>query len=399
MKTRSILAGLLLAAALAAPSRAQCPLTDGLDPILPPCAVPNFQAFRQQFQQQSMGICWWQCNVDATANYNAIWTQFKKSSHLLGTSDCAWYTTNLKLYQGLVLRWQGGFNVHYARTWLETGTTPGSQVQVWRFLLNGDMRPYTSAPGPCAAPPCAPLNFWRVRFTGYVDFARDCATGVVQNAWMLTHACDSIDHDTGYARGGTFHPDRYYTFVGPALGFVPGPTLAQEIGFAPHDTVRSWIAGPIPVKCQYEEPATATFNPIQMNCLCSVGAPNWYDASVIGTGAAGTVFMTVAAARPFQSVAIGAFTNPAAYPGFEELRWNTAQYQYRDACTFLSQFENFFGVTTIGGNPAYWVDNQGLVINLPTIFVDQSNSKVLPGLGAPQLNVMYRSDHVISLNL
>jgi hypothetical protein len=399
MKPRSLLAGLVLAAIFATPGRAQCPLNDGLDGILPPCASPNLTVRRQQFQQPALGICWWQCNVDATAGYTAVWSKFTKSSHLSGTTDCGWYITNLRLYQGLVLRWQGRFNVHYARTWMESGTTPGTQVQVWRFLLNGDMRPYTFAPGPCATPPCAPPNFWRVRFTGYVDFARDCATGLIDEAWMITHACDLIDHDTGYARGGTFHPDRYYTFVGPAAGFVPGPTLAQEIGFAPNDTVRAWVAGPIPVMCQYEEPATANFNPISMNCLCSVGAPMWYDANVAGSGVAGTSFMTVAAARPFQSVAIGAWTNPAVYPGNEELRWNTAQYLYRDACTANMQLENFFGVTTLGGNPAFWIDNNGVLTSLPTIFVDQSNSKVLPGLGAPQLNVMYRSDHVICLNL
>jgi hypothetical protein len=70
------------------------------------------------------------------------------------------------------------------------------------------MRPLSAAAGPCAVPPCAPPFGLKVHFSGYIDYAIDCSTGQMLNAWMVTHGCDSVDHAPGYPRAGSFHPDR-----------------------------------------------------------------------------------------------------------------------------------------------------------------------------------------------
>ena len=69
-----------------------------------------------------------------------------------------------------------------------------------------------------------------VRFTGFVDYARSCADNLYEHAWMLTHQCDQIDHAPGFPRAGVFHPDRPYTFVGPAAGFIVDPIQPIEAG-------------------------------------------------------------------------------------------------------------------------------------------------------------------------
>ena len=77
---------------------------------------------------------------------------------------------------GGVLKWGGKVNMTYSRTWLETAPS-GVQYQVWRMLINAQLRP-TAAAGapPCPVPPCA-SQFGKVRFTGYIDYAQECGTG------------------------------------------------------------------------------------------------------------------------------------------------------------------------------------------------------------------------------
>ena len=96
-----------------------------------------------------------------------------------------------------------------------------------------------------------------MRYTGYMDVVRSCASPAVpQYAWMLTHACDLIDHVPGFPRGGVFHPDRSYTFVGPSAGFVPGPLQPGASGTNSIEGIRKLrpIPGTTAVQCEYEEP-------------------------------------------------------------------------------------------------------------------------------------------------
>ena len=130
--------------------------------------------------------------------------------------NCRNYSKRLRVKDAAGnVKWNGRIKFRYSRTWVETDTT-GVERQVWRFLANGDMRPTNLAGvAPCQVPPCAAANGQKIRYTGYVDYALDCSGGMQEFAWMLTHACDMIDHAPGFPRAGVFHPDRTYSFIGP----------------------------------------------------------------------------------------------------------------------------------------------------------------------------------------
>ena len=93
-----------------------------------------------------------------------------------------------------------------ARTWIETPVA-GTQLQVWRSLINGDFGPTTSVPNtPCTIPGCS-VAYSRYYFTGYIDYALDCATNQWQVAFGLTHECDGIHHTPASVRPASA-PDR-----------------------------------------------------------------------------------------------------------------------------------------------------------------------------------------------
>ena len=78
----------------------------------------------------------------------------------------------------------------------------------------------------------------------------------------------------------------------------------------------------------------------------------------------------------------------------EEVRWNTNELQYVE-CTGVGRQEYYFGVTTAGGYAAFG-STPGVI--LPTTFIDQANSVILPANMATR-NRPFRSDHVLNLNL
>lgn len=399
MLPRSLLSTLLALPALillAAPGAAQCGTTDGLDGGFS-CAQGAFVSLPQNsFKQPALGICWKDCGVDTIAPYQAQWSALNQS--MGGTPpgpSCGWYTTNVVLLQASAIRWFGTLHASYSRTWME-GAAPKT-YQVWRYLVNGDLRPVGPA-GPCAVPACATAFGNRVRFTGYIDYAQDCSTsgGLTEHAWMLTHACDAIDHAPGYPRAGAFHANRFYTFLGPRLGFVVGAGSTLENGPVAVEAIRSWDATALPARCQLEEPLNfANFSPSATLCLCGTGPALWYEAFFNAGGAFGATAFPFLSSDPFRSFPIGTWTNSAAYPGVEEVRWNSNELLYTE-CTGLSRQEYYFGVTTAGGYPAF--SYHPGAPPLPTTFVDQSNSVILPANIATR-NRPYRSDHILNLNL
>ncbi len=386
---------------LAGQSRAQiCNIPDGLDPVSACGFGPMVQLHQQAFKQQSLGICWRDCGVDATAPYIGQWSGLAPIlSGLPPAMSCAWYSTSLTLYQGNTIRWTGRFFAAYSRTWMEVDNA-GAPMQVWRYLVNGDMQPITAAPGPCAPPPCAAAFGNFVRFTGYIDYAQPCggSTAPVTQAWMVTHGCDSIDHQIGYPRGGVFHPDRLYTFVGPSAGFAVGAGGAVEVGGTPFEAIRRWDAITMPARCNFEERLlNANFNPLTFLCMCGVGPALWWEANLTALGSLGTTITPYPGSHPFRSFPIGTWTNPAVFPGVEQLRYTTNDLQYQECTGNPPRQEYYFGVTTAGGFQAFQV---GPVPPnpLPLMFIDQGNSVLLPG-GFPTRNRTYRTDHILNLNL
>jgi hypothetical protein len=383
---------------------AQCPAPDNLDGG--PCCTLTTESLPQfgKVSVSSLGICWRDCAVASVGPVRAVWTPL----HILPSTgrDCGLRRNRLDVLTagGGMLLWTGTMRLHYSRTWLETDPS-GTGLQVWRFLVNGDLKPTALvAPAPCPLPPCSPALGGPVRFAGYIDYAQNCATGAVQIAWMLTHACDAIDHAPGFARAGAFHPGRSYTFVGPGAGFVPAPMVATEgTPFSPFEAVRRRrfpLPGTTaPVRCEYEERFghSLTVTPL---CLCTIGpplSPQWVRGSLSGTGVCGTTIATPGGPflPGFLSMGIGSWTIPGTYPGPEDLRWNAGGYDYLDPCTGALRPEVFFGVTTLGGYPAVQVTS-GPGLPLPPIFIDQANSLSLTG--ATLMNVPYVSDHILNLN-
>jgi hypothetical protein len=386
----------LLGTTFAPNASAQCFGPDKLDGGAC-CSVATINAPRcPNFSQDSLQICWNNCNIDAINTCTAVW------SSPTPNEDCRNYSKRLRLKDAAnVVKWNGRIKFRYSRTWEETDTT-GSRRQIWRYLTNGDLRP-TAAAGaaPCPVPPCTAPNGNKVRFTGYVDYAVDCTGGLREFAWMLNHDCDTIDHAPGFARAGAFHPNRSYTYVGPAAGFVVSPLQPVEAGGGFFEAVRriSRAAGSTIDMCDFEERAQHSLTPNTSFCLCFTGSPsNQYTFSdLVISGNCGT---TATSGGPFipdyLTKGIGSWTIPGVFPGLENLRWNCSGMVYFDPCSSTTRNEVFFGVTTLGGWPATQLSSGPGVITLPPIFIDQGNS-LQGGLGTT-MNRPYRSDHILNLN-
>jgi len=385
---RSATLSLLVLVAAARPEAAQCPIPDNLDGG-PCCALtheklPAFPGFKQNV----LDICWRNCNVDQVTGLVA---KFTNQNILTPTgSDCGERLVKVELFDpasGAPL-WTGQLRLVYSRTWLEGPPPPAGQRQVWRFLASGDLRPTTVGAMPCPVPPCAPAGNNRVRFTGYVDYARRCnvVPAAFEFAWMLTHACDFIDHAPGFPRAGAFHPDRSYTFVGPAAGFVPGPLQPLEgTPGSPFEAVRRNRFPPLgstgPVLCEFEERAQHALLPSALLCACGAPTQQFLLGNLLVNGACGTTVTTPGGPflPGFLSMGIGTWTVPGVYPGVEALRWNAGNYDEVDACTGVLRNSVFFGVTTLGGDPAVQVLTTGAGAPLPLTFIDQGTSIRLGG--------------------
>ena len=341
--------------------------------------------------------------MDAVLGVRARWG---KPTNTNGSCDAL--VSKLRILDaGGLLAWRGNMKLNYSRTWFEVGSG-NSNYQVWRFLANGDLRhTSTAGPAPCPVPSCAAAHGRRVRFTGYVDWALDCATGQWSNAWMLNHGCDLVDHAPGFPRGGPFHPDRAYTFVGPAAGFAVSPMVPGEGGGGPFEAVRkirmTTAAGAIgPAVCEFEERVQHSMQPIAQYCVCAGSAnnpPQWQENDLFIGGNCGTTIFTggVPGLLPgYLSMGIGTWTDPTKYPGPEAVRWNIGEYTVIDGCTNLTQQEVYLGATTLGGFPAHAIDSTGIATPLPPIFVDQANA--LDRAGAILMNVPYYSSRIVNLN-
>jgi len=387
---------------------AQCMGPDGLDGG-PCCAqatlnLPNFP----NFNQKAIEICWKDCNVSSVVPYTAHWKNVLIKPGTVGgsTLPCGEFTMTLDLLAGTAVQWTGTFLFQYSRTWEETDPSGGT-LQVWRFLINGDLRTVGPIGLPCPVPVCAPANGNRVHFSGYMDEAGICGTILFQRAWMITHACDSFHHVAGFPRAGVFHPDRSYSIVGPSLGFVPGPLQPTEgTPGSPFEAMRRSVLGaPAPAPptiCTFEERINFQLLPQNQFCMCGLpGTQQFLLANLDVLGACGSSVNTPGGPLlpGFLSMGIGSWTIAGTFPGVEAVRWNAGQYNWFDSCTGALQSEVFFGATTIGGYAAKQIVAPPQVpAPLPMTFIDQSNS-LRPPLGVGTvMNVPYISDHFLNLN-
>jgi hypothetical protein len=387
----------------ARPAEAQCQLHDGMDGG--PCCgltqaqLPNLTAFTQNFMQ----ICWRDCGVDQTLTLKAQWNPVPTTPGVV--RPCGEVLMNVKILgPGNFLFWSGQMRLQYARTWMASSTA-GSVLQVWRFLMNGDLNPtFAAGAPPCRVPSCVAPNGGKARFSGYIDFAEHCGTTLpVERAWMLTHACDAIDHHAGFPRAGAFHPDRSFSFVAPIAGFVPGALQPIEgTPFSPFESIHSRQLTPAPsiVVCTFEERAVHSLTPQTQMCFCGAPGSNQFNIGSLNVSTACGTSITTPAVGPllpgFVSMGIGFWTNPNVYPGQQSLRWNVGGYDYFDACVGTLQHDIFYGVSTIGGYPATEIVGGAPGAPLPPIFVDQANA--LTPTGVPRMNTPFNSSHIINLS-
>ena len=144
----SLLLLALLALSVVAPVQAIPFQLDGLDG--PCCQIASLQL--PQFPVitlRSKYICWDNCQVQLSG---PVLTKFQPVS-----VACGIYLNKVKVtsLSGTLTAWTGRLVMTYSRTWAES-STPGAQpdIQVWRFILNGDLTPSSTLVGLFGANTC-----------------------------------------------------------------------------------------------------------------------------------------------------------------------------------------------------------------------------------------------------
>ncbi|MBI1849199.1 MAG: hypothetical protein HYR85_02535 [Planctomycetes bacterium] len=404
---------LLFAVAGVSPALAQnCPQPDGLDPGPPPvnCCAPA-QLNLPQFPAVSQGmkyICFDSCNATLQPNL-CVDIGAPQPVQQGGAIICGIYLIRYQIKTcnpaNPIVLWTGTMRAHYSRTWgAAAGAAPDTQV--WRFLLNGDLVPSQAllahANNTCVVAPCRAAFNNRIHVWGYIDYALDCNNGRFQAAWGLNHGCDYSEHSPGSARPGAFHPTRSYTWLGPTAGFViNSSTLQPSVGALTQDSVRlnRWAAAP--AICVVREPAQGSIDPTLPFCPCSgpIAGPAQYLQSFFrGQGVCNTNWQPLPNAPiPFMQKRIGSWTNPAVFPGTQELLFDEGFLQWVDGCMpGLVSTQYVKGVETIGGFPAFKITTPPTPLGRQ--FEDLGTANRGPNNPAPIFGANYVSWYILNLN-
>lgn len=405
-------------ALVAGPAFGQCPMPDGFDGnndcigVFPTVTLPEFPPM----EVESTLICWKDCSVETQVPVIARWGRLRPATKGRIPALCSVYLSRLDLVDPASgdVAWTGAVSTFYARTWVENDGD-GRQYQVWRFLTNGNMRALAAAgAAPCPVPACAASFGGRVHFFGHLDVAEECASGQRFLAFSFDHDCDEYHHRAGYARAGTFHPDRSFTFVGPSAGFVPDPVMPNpSIGLPSFGSYRNsdlvskvTATPPRGDICLFEEGLFQGLNQATGDEFCTCagpgGGPAQYSKYWFGGGTASRDLVTaIEFPTPDAykiSKSIGSWTLPGTFPGVEQLRIDHALCDVEQECpqTFVGT-QWFFGVRTDGGFAGSDLTRFGVGVPLDPEYVDMGNAKVYPGF-ATTTNVRYVSDIIIAIN-
>jgi hypothetical protein len=413
MSCRLVLSlSMLVAGAATALAQPVCFGPDGLDGSTLNCCqptsaiLPTFPAFQGQSFKY---VCFDNCNVQINVNLCA---QIGAPQPVLagGGVVCGVYLIRFTMTTcagGMPTLWSGNMRAHYSRTWIES-STPGAvpDIQVWRFLLNGDLVPGTGLPtaNPCAFAPCIPASGGKLHVWGFIDYAGSCTSaGGFRVAWALNHGCDFSEHGPGSARPGAFHPTKSYTWVGPSAGFVVDPvttTLSNGNAAPGQDAIRKNQWSTLPAICLFEEPLQiSSIFPNGTFCACGGGGPQ-YDRSIFrAIGQCGTtISQTPGAAIPFMQKRIGRWVG-GAFPGNEELLLDEGFLTVQEGCVTGSILPQYVqGVETIGGFPAFKAGTAPL-IPLDRQFEDLATANRGPANSAIVIGAPYISWFIVNINL
>ena len=417
MKTRLLrtvvgLSALLVTLSLVPTAAGQCLGPDNLDSGT--CCqqvnatLPTFP----QISMQGLGVCWNNCAPQAQNPLSVAWTAPT-------STVCAEYFSTLTVVPGGGPALTGTMKLDYTRTWYEPGTA-GTPVQVWRFAAKADLAvPPGSTSVVCPIPGCLPPagNQPTAFFYGYVDYAQDCGTLTFQNSLVLYHACDFFIHTAGFSsRPGSYHPTSTYGIIAPhtsAQPFVPA-NLPHPSGPLTGEALRTTGTALGIASCiNQDQLAGGALTFLAQGCVCPFGpAPAQYTINLpagngtcvnsagLSSAFSATLFNWPVIPWPYMvSASIGSWSNPAVWPGTEDVWVNEGLFRYYDSCTQLDYFEVFYGASTDNGWPTFPVTPGSLVTQK---FVDLAGNwrKTLPGPNnLPLMGNSRPTNHLIYVNL
>jgi len=276
-----------------------------------------------------------------------------------GALLCGVYNIRIRLRTCGTLNyvWNGSVKAHYSRNWQASSIAGTVNLNVWRFIVNGDFLPTPFLPNtPCDRPACL-SQYTRVYFTGYVDYAFDCTANTWSVSFALSHECDGIHHAPGTVRPAPatgFHPGRSFTIVGPGSTFVALPTTtAQSNGTITQQAIRwnNWNTA-VPL-CSFEEPASGSLAASNAFCFCTTSGGAQYVATNITASSTCGSAISPSAAGMFLQKRIGRWNNAAQFPGVQFVLFDFGYLSAVNGCTGTTSLEWFEGTETIRGYLAY----------------------------------------------
>ena len=387
-----------------------------------PCcmpATPNFPNF-PVMTITGLGACIRDCGVESQFNTTATFAPVQVL--------CDHFLFNLSISGPPSVSIGGGnFLVgKYDRTWLEfpiPGTPP---LQVWRFLVNGDLNyglTTTSAAG-CPIPLSAfpPFNL-PVHYVGNIDYAFDCGSGGWQIAYTLTHWCPTESHAPFSQRpiaAAAGWAKRTYHFVGPAnFAFTMCPPPDGTILAESCRQSRGLSNPAIPYTCLNESQVfQGTLNNVNQNCPCfdptPVGPPPRYRHQSLNAfefcGGMGAPIISFAGfGIPFMPTGLRALmlggwlpvAGAGTYPGTKCVSVYLGIIEGPGVCPGpapVLALNAVTGIGTTGGNAVQLFDAPTPAIAL-TEFLDLQQMLVLTPFGfTPGLGSLFASERVWQFN-
>lgn len=396
----SFVLGVLFALSVSAPpASAQCG-PDGLDGG--PCCAPttaNLPTF-PSLTTDALFICYDNCQPSLSKSYCAILGPPIPMT-AGGLVLCADYTIRIRLVDCTTgaLFWTGGVRAFYSRNWQESSTPGTVDLNVWRFVINGDFAPTALVPAnPCERPGCL-TQYNRIYFTGHLDYALNCSTGNWSTAFALSHECDGIHHAPGTARPAPaigLHPSRSFTMVGPGSTFVPTVTTSASNGPITQQAIRwnRWIAAA--PTCTFEERAQGVFQAQNAFCTCVTASvsPQYVNTMVQAIGSCGST-IGPSGQGPFQQKRLGGWTSATQFPGQEQVLFDFGWLLTVDGCTGTTSNEWYEGSETLKGFPAF--DFFG--VPLDSQFEDLGSSNLSTTSSAVFIGASHVCDVILNFNL
>jgi hypothetical protein len=314
----------------------------------------------------------------------------------------------------------------YARTWIEYPSGGGgAPLQVWRFLVNGDL---VYSPGPGATESTVPKSAlppfnMPVHFVGNVDFALDLGTANWEVAYTLSHFCPQESHAWFSRRPipeANLWVNRTYHFVGPAnfqFDGVAGSPSGLIVGESARRSTGLVSGGPYAVLSE-SGVHRGLVSDISYECVggpgsSSANAPRyahqWLGAcSEFCPGGAIAPVASLPIGLPtlptgFRGLGLGVYV-PAAgsqYPGQEYLSVYLGVLDSAGVCASPGSpsVHAVTGVGTAGGHPVVLFDAP-LPLFMPLKAIDLHDMNVLTPTGfVPGFGALFGSERVWSITM